>query len=650
MGHLLPSSLPFIANACLSLLLFIVLNISASGVGEKILRLIPNLITTPFETWLLGTSLGWGVISYGVFFLGLMHILTPTYILIWAICIILAGFKEGAALMYPISRAGIKFAQALWKDKKYIWIALSIMFIATWGLSLMMSLTPPWDYDGLMYHLEGPRRFLSHGMIYIILEIWGSNTPAIGEMMFTVGLAFGCDVFPKIVHWFFGILFSTSAYCIGKRLFNRKTGFMAFFILSAVHFLPFLASWAYIDLIWSTYDILSILALLIWLEHPEKNKAWLIICGVFLGLALGSKYLALTSLATLGILLALCLHKQPRLLVQSSVTLGSIALFIACPWYLKNLIMTGNPVYPLLFGGKGFPTEDWELLETYLHSFGAGRSFVDLLLLPINLYGRNELFVTFKGSIDIPSVLFPIAIFHPLFHRKNHLSRVIYLIIGMRVLFWFFTTQQTRFLYPVFPLLSILTAQTLQSTAKVFTRKVARVLSISLIIGQYVGTILYILIFLATSLKPWNLWFSKEETTDFLVRVMPIYEMFQTINTQVPENQKVLMLWDGRGYYCPERCLVDTEHTYWVKLGRNLQWDFERIVRFLKGKNVQYLLVGLESLNFSLHHDTKDIHQTAASYLFNIFLPRCGAVIQSNEVATLYRLTCEPLFMWPLLK
>lgn len=638
----LPPTHPFILNVLIATTLFVLLQISSVGIGAKLLSYFPRVKPSKGELLLLSTSLGWGIVAYGVFFLGMFKLLTLPYISLWLVAILLMGFRKGLQQIRSLGSTLYAFFRSYWERRKGIGLGLFAFLILTWLLSFMMTLTPPWDYDGLMYHLEGPRRFLERGQIFIIPDNWGINGPANGEMIFTIGLAFGSDVFPKIMHWFFGMAFSGTAYLLGKRFFHGNIGFLALSILSGIHYLPFLASWAYIDLIWCTYDVLSIYALLAWLKHPEDGSSWLILCGLFLGLALSSKYLALTSAATIGLVVIIKTYRQLKTLTRSLITLGSIAFIAAVPWYLKNMILTGNPIYPLLFGGKDFPVEHWKLLETYLHSFGTGRSLADLSLLPINIYIKNDSFVTFYGSIDIPSLLFPLTFSHPLLHRKNKLAKTLYMIIGLRTLFWFFTTQQTRFLYPVFPLLSVLTAHTLQRAKKLLSTTTTRIISISLIGGQYAGTIVYMVIFLFTFLQPWRLWSFKEDTASFLKRVLPIYETFQIIQTQIPEHEMVLMLWEGEGYYCPEHCLPDTEHTNWIKIGETHQWNVNNIANYLLERNVHYLLVGLESVNFSLLHDPTGMHQKAYRHLIHEFLPDCGTIIQSNELFSLYKISCTP--------
>ena len=44
---------------------------------------------------------------------------------------------------------------------------------------------------------------------------------------------------------------------------------------------------------------------------------------------------------------------------------GAFALagLVALPWYLRNLIETGNPVYPLVFGGKYVEASDSSRLQ-----------------------------------------------------------------------------------------------------------------------------------------------------------------------------------------------------------------------------------------------------------------------------------------------
>jgi 4-amino-4-deoxy-L-arabinose transferase-like glycosyltransferase len=629
-------------NILIGLGLLGLLIIIAMGIGNLVLRKVVVSNNAPYvDILLLSLPIGLGVAAYGILTLGLIGWLKLPAILLWLLVIIIIGSKRGWLLV-----------KSAWGDfwdfinqknnirSGYTAIAIVLMSLI-WIYALMMAFTPPWDYDGLMYHLEGPRSFLQTGRIIILPDLWGANGPATGEMLFIFGLSVGSDVFPKLIHWFYGVIFCLATFRLGWRLYNKRTGFIALAILCGIPYLPFLASWAYIDLIWASYEILAYYCLFCWIENPDRNMKWLVISGLLMGFSLGSKYLALSAAATAVLVIVWeGHHLKLKQLLKALILFSIPAVLIASPWYIKNWLLAGNPIYPLLFGGMDWSNERWKLLENYLYSFGTGRSFIDFLLIPWNLYFRHQWFVTFLGSIDFPSFLFPIALLYPFVNKNDRKSRTILFIILLRLIFWSLATQQTRFLYPIFPFICVITAKTLLFLKQRISIKAARILGVSIIGSQLVLSLAYTNIYTFNVLRPWSLWTGAESTISFLRRILPIYETYEIINNDLSLNDKVLFLWDGRGYYCNHVCIVDSEHSIWVRLIEENGLDVERIANALHREGIYYLLLDKESLIFSLIHDNSNKYQSALEFFETQFVPQCTKVKYQSKVSTLYKVNC----------
>src|SRR5207244_7201280 len=84
------------------------------------------------------------------------------------------------------------------------------------------------------------------------------------------------------------------------------------------------------------------------------------------GLAAGSKLLGLLVPALLGaaLLAVLAWRAEPgRRLVRAGLAFGLIVLVAASPWYVRNAVETGNPIYPFgysVFGGRAWASEAGE--------------------------------------------------------------------------------------------------------------------------------------------------------------------------------------------------------------------------------------------------------------------------------------------------
>lgn len=632
--------LPFWPNAVLGMGLLALLGLSSLGVGLRLLRWFQGAVLPLTDQALIGLALGLGAAAYGVLGLGLVGILTPVAILTWLGVLGILGLPAGGrflAQMLPLWRRA-------WADE---WAAPSLrpvrgipLLLGLVGLlAFLTALTPPWDYDGLMYHLEGPRQFLAAGRLILLPEVWQANGPSNGEMLFLFGLSLGSDLFPKLVHGLFGALWVLVALRLGRWWGGPRTGWLAAAVLGSMPYLPLLAGWAYIDLIWFTWEGLAFYLLARWGQSDARPAGWVSLSGVLLGLALGAKYTAVVALPTAGVLWLLQSRRADRRRwLGLGLRLTLPALGLAAPWYLKNLVLGGNPFYPLFWGGVGYPRQRWEVLATYLYGFGLPLTPRNLLRLPLALYLEREHFTSFTGAVDLPPLLLPLAVLAPL--RRRWVRReVVWLgVILLRALAWALGTQQTRFLYPVFLGLSPLAAEGLEVLLE-RGRRLGRVMAVGLVAGGLAATLAIQVTTLGRILQPWRLWLGQESVSSWLVRPWPDFALQMTVREVLPEGAKVVLLWEGRGYYCAPRCLADADHTRGVRLAEAAGGDAAALAHALTAQGVTYLLLDRESALFSLYHDPSGRQRQALAFWEQVFLPRCAAVVQVGEWARLYRLT-----------
>jgi hypothetical protein len=114
-----------------------------------------------------------------------------------------------------------------------------------------------------------------------------------------------------------------------------------------------------------------------------RETASLAAAGLLSGAAAATKYLGLVSAALVLLPLAVLALRVGRARALAGA-LG-LAVLVALPWYLRNLIETGNPVYPLVFGGKYVgPGEQGALTES-LGTTSLAHPVLRLPLLPFDL-------------------------------------------------------------------------------------------------------------------------------------------------------------------------------------------------------------------------------------------------------------------------
>ncbi|WP_299029086.1 hypothetical protein [uncultured Thermanaerothrix sp.] len=632
------AGLPFALNIALGVGLLALLGLSGLGVGLRLMRRLQGETLPTLDQALIGVALGLGVAAYGVVILGLVGGLTRTAILAWLGVLALLGVPVGGHFVRQALPGWCRAWAEEWArlaQHRLRWVP--VLLGVSGLLAFLTALTPPWDYDGLMYHLEGPRQFLAAGRLILLPEVWQANGPSNGEMLFLFGLSLGSDIFPKLVHGLFGALWVGVGLRLGRLWGGPRTGWLAAAVLGSLPYLPLLAGWAYIDLIWFTWEGLAFYVLGRWGQSTARPPSWVVLSGLLLGLALGTKYTALAALPVAGVLLlALAWREGWRAGVGLGLRLVLPALGLAAPWYLKNLALGGNPFYPLFWGGVGYPRARWELLATYLYDFGLERTPLNLLRLPLALYLQRERFVTFMGTADVPPLLLPLVLLAPLKRRWGRREALWLGVVLLRGLAWAVGTQQTRFLYPVFLGLSPLAAEGLEVLLDGRRRRLGWAVGLGLVAGCLTATLAIQGTTLGRLLQPTRLWLGQESPTEWLVRPWPDF----ALQAALPADAKVLLLWEGRGYYCAPRCLADADHTRGVRLAEAAGGDVMALARALAAQGVTHLLLDRESALFSLYHDPSGHQRQALDFWEQVFLPRCAEMVQAGEWARLYRLTC----------
>lgn len=345
----------------------------------------------------------------------------------------------------------------------------------TVGLTALASLTPPHHWDPLSYHLTSPLWFLRTGWVTPIAGIEFSNVPLATELLYGVGLAAGSDIFGQLLHGGYGFIAALGVWGLVRRYHDRVAAWLALALFLTT---PLVFIWARVadnDLTFACFTLCAVAAALR-VEHgvtlSAESRRWLILSGVFVGLALATKYQALYIAAPLGLLLFLDSWRARarsigwgwrslRGALGVAICFGLAAAIVALPWYLKNVWFFGNPIYPTVFGGRGFSPLAVSITADVLRDrVLSPRTPLGLLLLPLRAYTT--------GSYEQPhAILTPLFLLTPLvlFLRGCWRREVWYaLIVSGGFLVGFIAgVQELRYLLTITPLLCVLTAYVLRA-------------------------------------------------------------------------------------------------------------------------------------------------------------------------------------------
>lgn len=211
------------------------------------------------------------------------------------------------------------------KDFKIIKYFLGLTLVL-FILNLLSVFTPEIGFDALWYHLTLPKLWLLNNQYYFSGGLlYYSVMPRLTEWIYTPLILLSGTTGPKLVQFLSGLGVTVLTYKIAKQQgLDKKYSLLA----SCLYYLSFLVSWqsssAYIDLFRSLLEMAALYLLL------NKKHFW---GAIFIGLSLGTKWLAFFSVAIYGLVFGL--------------SIIPVSLLVALPWFITAYSFTGNPVFPL---------------------------------------------------------------------------------------------------------------------------------------------------------------------------------------------------------------------------------------------------------------------------------------------------------------
>lgn len=204
--------------------------------------------------------------------------------------------------------------------------------------------SPLTAYDSLSYHLFFPARWLHDHSIFIVPTPFSDEAqayqPGNGELFFTwLMLPFHGDLLARIGQVPFYVFGAAVLYALARRLgaAPEHAIYPAVFFLVAPPIAE-QATGANVDLICAVLFVASLTAGIM-AVGLDRRRDWLL-WGICVGLFCGSKYLALVY-APILVLIPFVRGVRRRALWG----LPGVCV-LALPWYVRNWIVAGSPIYP----------------------------------------------------------------------------------------------------------------------------------------------------------------------------------------------------------------------------------------------------------------------------------------------------------------
>lgn len=329
-------------------------------------------------------------------------------------------------------------------------------------LDLLGAATVVIDGDALRYHLAVPQRWLRLGAIGATPGIPFASFPLLVQLSYAHALAWGFQATPALLHTGWALMLAVGVAIWTRRSWDAGVALLAALLLLSLTDVSAEAKQPRIDLAVALYSWGAASSWLRW--RSGDGRGWLVCAAALAGCAAASKYTGLIPLVVIGVLLLLDWVRR-RVRLGDLLRFGAIAALIAAPWYLKNWLLSGNPVFPFgaaLFGGA-LPLEVLARIAAENSGYAPiPRTPLYFLLAPLLLTFDNQRFAS--GRIGPLWLMFlPLWFWY---RPKPGWSRA---ALAWGLLFaplWFWTSPLVRFGLPILALWSPILAAVLVRCAE----------------------------------------------------------------------------------------------------------------------------------------------------------------------------------------
>lgn len=342
---------------------------------------------------------------------------------------------------------------------------------------LLGSVLPPWHFDVREYHLQVPKEWFRQGAaVFMPHNVYG-NMPLGAEMHAVLGMALmpGAEAWwwgalvGKVIIGAFAILTALAIYATGKRFLTPYAGIVAAFAFLSTPWIAHVSTAGLIEGAVAFYFIVTLHAALIWWQAnktagaadkaaqlpPIKGQRGLVMLAGFLaGSAVACKYPSVLFLV-IPVLLFLVFGSGRTCQWRAGVVFLLAAACASGLWFGKNLVLTGNPTYPLLYELFDGTTRTPEKNDQWTRAHhtpqnGDGQSFTVSQLT--NSLSQLALQSQFASPLLLPLI---VAAWISRRHRALAFWWTAFLMFGFCG-WWLLTHRIDRFLLPLLPVACLL--------------------------------------------------------------------------------------------------------------------------------------------------------------------------------------------------
>ncbi|MBI2119695.1 MAG: hypothetical protein HYT97_08725 [Elusimicrobia bacterium] len=520
------------------------------------------------ERFLFTSLIGEALVAVFILFFGILGFFSPWFFWTLFFFLLLGAFFKRQILIEAVSY--------FFKNIKRKVTLLEFLLFAILSAALLRGLIAsgalPTDWDSLAYHLAFPKLFLEEGRFFRIPWAMNAHYPLNTEMIYTFILAMRGDLACHWLNFFHAILLlALIAYLVrvyfihflqNSSIKSSNSIRSTLESYSSSHFLAALLAVAIFsvqpvfqrDLGNASTDfpvafacMLSFFAMIKaqTLEDRRISNSWLFLAGICSGIAMCIKLTGIWFVLSLLTYNLFCFRSSSSFL---SYLFGTI--LFGFPWYLKNFIVTGNPIWPYLgewFWASPIEIDAWQRMRLSVTE-GVEKNFFNWITIPFQMIFKNKAFSYDSHYLLIPFLMI-LSLKFSLLRSFTRIEKSLLFIFILFSTFWFWSYQSWRYLLPLAGFIALLIAVWSEELFQLKKWKgiVGGILIFSFVPIAQLSINNEAFIFFNLKSKSFPHVSAKQRYLEFSLGAP--YKLSEVANEILPKNAKVLFFRDVRGYY-----------------------------------------------------------------------------------------------------
>jgi hypothetical protein len=403
------------------------------------------------EILLLSVVLGEAAVSFLIMSMGLLNL----YHSFW-LSTVYALLAWGAFKLRKRAADALGEIGHFISERVSLFSAACVVVVSlAWLRAAVAACAPPINWDCLAYHLACPKIYWMQGRMLRIPWSINAHYPFNTEMIYLLCIALRNDLAAQWTNVMHATLMLAALCVLVRKYLSPEAAGLAAALFVAQPVFMYVTGNALTDV---NLAFICLMAIVVFLRENKETdfmqRRLGFLCGALAGIAMSVK---ITGAWIVAVLVILRIWRIVRDKEGIPAAIPFFLGFILCgaPWYFRNLILTGNPIWPYLGGLFGASHHDlaiWRRIHSSVTE-GVGISPLKLGFLPLWLAFKPHVFHHQPVLEAFPFIL---LLGIRITERRSFqpMEKIWLSLIGLWTLCWFFVYQDWRYFMPAAALMA----------------------------------------------------------------------------------------------------------------------------------------------------------------------------------------------------